>query len=448
MPNPPIGLGYLASILRENGHEAYIIDCAILKQSYSQIISQIKQINPDVIGITALSSYYSEMRNLSFAVRKLGLPIILGGVHATALPELSLKEYRAEFVVVGEGELTILELINNWNDIESRKKVRGVAYVENGKVKINPRRELIQNLDEIPFPAWDLINPLKYPREPHGHWIKRFPIAPILTTRGCPYSCSYCASTNFWGNKFRRRSPKNVVDEIEYLVDKFGIREIHIWDDNFTLIKKHVVGVCREILQRNLDLSLSCPNGVRIDRLNREVLKIMKRAGFYSLTFAIESGAQSVLDKANKNINLRIIPKITKLAKRMGFFIPSFFVFGLPGETYGTARKTIQFAKSLPLDSAVFFMAKPLPGSKLFEELLEKKDPEKINYDWFHFYVTRNQLILSDGKRKLMLPKDAYREFFFRPKQIFRFIKLAFTLYKGRTLLDVIKRVVRLLCRF
>lgn len=139
MPNPPIGLGYLAAILRERGHKAYIIDCAILKQSYSQILSQIKQINPDVIGITALSSYYSEMRNLSIAVRKLGLPIILGGVHATALPELSLKECRAEFVVVGEGELTILELINNWNDIESRKKVKGVAYIENGKVKNIPK---------------------------------------------------------------------------------------------------------------------------------------------------------------------------------------------------------------------------------------------------------------------------------------------------------------------
>ncbi|MHA1649172.1 MAG: B12-binding domain-containing radical SAM protein, partial [Candidatus Helarchaeota archaeon] len=245
MPNPPIGLGYLASVLRTHGHKVDIIDCAIMKESYTQIRSQIQAMNPDVLGITALSPYYNEMRILTRILRPLNIPILLGGVHVSALPELSLRECKADFVVRGEGEYTLLELMDKWFDEEGKKKIKGIAYLENNKFIKNPLRKLISNLDEIPFPAWDLINPLRYPPFPHGFSMKRSPVAPILTTRGCPYSCSYCASTQFWRRKFRRRSARNIVDEIEYLVNDFKIREIHIWDDNFTLMRKHVVEFCR-----------------------------------------------------------------------------------------------------------------------------------------------------------------------------------------------------------
>ena len=175
--------------------------------------------NPDVIGITALSSYYSEMRRLAKVLHILQIPIILGGVHVSALPEFSIRDCGADFVVVGEGELTTLELMDKWQDRKARKKINGIAYLENDQLKLNPPHEPILNLDELPFPAWDLINPLRYPLTPHGSTMKRYPVAPILTTRGCPYSCIYCASTQFWGHKFRRRSAQNVGDEIEYLVN-------------------------------------------------------------------------------------------------------------------------------------------------------------------------------------------------------------------------------------
>jgi radical SAM superfamily enzyme YgiQ (UPF0313 family) len=439
-PNPPLGLGYLAGILRAHGHRVDLLDCAIMKDSYTRIRDQIKALNPDVIGITALSSYYSEMRRLARVLHPLHIPIILGGVHVSALPELSLRECGADFVVIGEGELTTLELMDDWQDTITRKQLDGIAYLENGMFKRNPARQLISNLDELPFPAWDLINPLKYPFHPHGEIIKRFPVAPILTTRGCPYSCIYCASTQFWRRTFRKRSAKNIVDEIEYLVNTFKIREIHLWDDNFTLQKKHVVAFCREILQRKLDLTFACPNGVRIDYLNKEILTLMRRTGFYSLTFAIESGSQTILDKASKKIDLKVIPTMLKTAKKLGYIVPSFFIFGLPGETYTTARRTIQFAKNLPLDTAVFFMAKPLPGSRLFDDWMLKNDLMKINYDWFHFNEPTNQIILSDGKKKLKLPTDAYREFIFRPKQILRLLKM-FYFYPKRGMLQTIQRV-------
>jgi len=443
-PNPPIGLGYIGGTLRAYGHKVDILDCAILKESYHQITSRIKVINPDVIGITALSPYYTEMRLLARLLRKLKIPLILGGIHVSALPELCLRECGAEFAVIGEGESTTLELMDKWNDPENRNLIKGIAFIRNGKFILNSRRDLIQNLDDLPFPAWDLINPLKYPPHPHGQIMKRSPVAPILTTRGCPYSCAFCASTQFWGRKFRRRSAQNIGDEIEYLVQKFKIREIHIWDDNFTLLRKHVENFCREILRRKLDLTFSCPNGVRIDSLNRDLLKMMRQTGFYSLTFAIESGSQSILRKANKKIDLGGIPKIAKIAKQLGYILPSFFIFGLPGETYQTARRTIEFVKSLPLDIAAFFIASPLPGSKLFDNWVQEKNIIKFNYDWFHFHGIRDRLILTDGRNKLTLPSDAYREFNFRPKQIIRMLKVM-PFYSRKDFFDLIRRVFHLI---
>ncbi len=443
-PNPPIGLGYIASILRAHGHQVDFLDCAIMKDSYPQIRSRIKAMNPDVIGITALSAYYSEMRRLAYFLHPLQIPIILGGVHVSALPELSLKECGAEFVVQGEGELTTLELMDKWSDRAARKQINGIAYLENEEFKVNPRRELIPNLDDLPFPAWDLINPLRYPLQPHGEMINRYPVAPILTTRGCPYSCSYCASTQFWGHKFRKRSPKNIVDEIEYLVNTFKVREIHIWDDNFTLLKKHVIEFCREIRRRNLNLTFACPNGIRIDSLNKELLNLMKQTGFYSLTFAIESGSQMILDNANKRIDLRVIPKMVKLAKEMGFQIPAYFMLGFPGETYKTARQTIQLAKNLPIDRAAFFLVQVLPGSKLFNNQNKEKSINEIK-EAFHFFTFKKNIELTNGKNKLVLPKDALREFYLRPIQILRGILINIKLFQLRQLFSRISHVKKAL---
>ncbi|MHA1280723.1 MAG: B12-binding domain-containing radical SAM protein [Candidatus Helarchaeota archaeon] len=324
---------------------------------------------------------------------------------------------------------------------------RNRAYLEDGQFKRNPDRELIANLDDLPFPAWDLINPKKYPQIPHGRVMKRTPFAPIFTTRGCPYSCSYCSSCNFWRRKFRKRSAKNIVDEIEYLVKTFGIREIHIWDDNFTLVKSHVVEFCKEILRRKLDLTFCCPNGIRIDSLNEELLILMKRTGFFSLMFAIESGSQEILDRANKKLDLKIVPTIAKLAHDLGYYLPSYFIFGLPGETYKTARQSIEFAKSLPLNAMCSFSAKPLPGSQLFDTFFQHQDISKIDYDFFHFYGADTPIEVTDGTRKLVLPKDAFREFYFRPIQILRVIKDTIRLFHLSELIALIKNFFHFLVR-
>jgi len=423
MPYPHHGVGYMASILRKNGHEVHFIDCAILKQPYSQIIPQVESLNPDAIGITAVSANYTGMKKLARMLHKLKIPIILGGVHVSTLPELCLRECKADFAVLGEGELTILELMNNWQDEEKRKHIKGIAYIENDQFIKNPERELIQNLDDLPFPAWDLINPLRYPVNYVYFKTKRLPAAVIFTARGCPYNCAFCASTQFWKHKFRKRSPRNVVDEIEYLVREFGIREIQIGDDYFNYDKNHVIEICHEILKRKLDLTFSCPNGLRIENIDKKLLTIMRKTGFYEFTIAVESGSQSILNSVNKRLNLKKLRETVKLVKSLGFFLEGFIIFGLPGETYRTVRQSIQLIKSLPYDIMAWFTAKPLPGSRWFDQWVRDKDLTKINYDWFHFVDIENVLEYSDGKRTIKLPVDALKEYFFRPRHILRYLK-------------------------
>ena len=283
-PNPPLGLGYLAAVLEKNGYKVYIIDCGLLNINYEKVIDYLIKIKPILIGITSLTVHYNQMKKLSNLIKENSelkdIPLVLGGVHVTFLPETSIKECNADFCIIGEGEITLLELVNAIKNKTPLNEIKGLAFKQNDDIIINEPRDLIENLDELPFPAWHLIPPNLYPQDPHGHEYIRAPYAPIMTTRGCPFKCSYCASTNFWKNKFRRRSPKNVVDEIEFLMKNFGIREIHIWDDNFTLIKNHVIGICNEIIKRGLDLKLKCPNGVRVDSLDEKLLAKMKKAGF------------------------------------------------------------------------------------------------------------------------------------------------------------------------
>ncbi|MHA1129865.1 MAG: B12-binding domain-containing radical SAM protein, partial [Candidatus Helarchaeota archaeon] len=240
MPYPHHGIAYMAAFLRKHGHEVYFIDCAIIKESYAEIVQQVVRLNPDAIGITVVSAYYKEMKKLARLLKQLNIPIIIGGVHVTALPELSLRETGAKFAVLGEGELTILELMNLWEDKEKRKTIDGIAFIENGQFKRNNPRELIEDLDILPIPAYDLIDPRKYPLRYSYFKYKRLPVVPIFTSRGCPHTCTFCASGAFWQHQFRRRSAKNVVDEMEYLVKEFGIREIQIGDDYFNCSRKHV----------------------------------------------------------------------------------------------------------------------------------------------------------------------------------------------------------------
>lgn len=415
---PSLGLGYIASSLLARGHKVDIVDCLHKGIKPHDLLEIINNNKPDIIGITVFSLFFNEVRETIDLIKEnFGIPVVVGGPHVTAVPELTLKESRADFAVIGEGEATIVELVNVLNiGTTDFSKIKGIGYRDGGKIVITERRDIIKDLDAVPFPAWGPIKPEAYPPVSHGTFYKKFPIAPILTTRGCPFSCTFCASNKTWGRLLRKRSPQNVVDEIELLVRNHGIKEFHFEDDNLTASKEHVIGICREIMDRGLNIAWSCPNGVRIDCLDRERLEMMKASGCYMVTVGFESGDQEILDRAQKDIDLSKVPETVKMIRDAGIEVAGFFILGLPGETKETALKTIKFAKSLPIDTAKFHNFIPLPGTQIFNEWYEKQeggvDWSKIKLFGEAVYSTES---LSSGDLT-KLQRRAHREFYLRPR--------------------------------
>lgn len=445
-PNPPLGLGYLASALKEKGHKVILIDGQAMRLNNKEIVNYIKKIKPDLIGISALSSHYDEMVKLSNLIKNdnqtKNIPLVLGGIHVSSLPEQSLIDSKADYVVIGEGELTLTELVECLEKHGDLSEIKGLIYWEDKKIKKNEERELIDNLDSIPFPAWHLMPPTKYPKDPHGHEYIRYPYAPIITTRGCPFGCTYCASTNFWKRRIRLRSTKNIVDEIEFLVKKYGVKEIHIWDDNFTLIKNHVLGFCNEISKRNINITLKCPNGIRIDSLTPKILYNLRKIGLYQMALAVESGNQKILDNVKKQSNLKKISKILKIIKKFNIIARGFFMIGLPGDTIGTIYDTINFSLNNNFDFASFFIAQPLPGSEIFCEWIKNKDLSKITFDME--YTTDHRLSDINPKILKKLFIRALQKFYFRLgflKTVVKYPKITYIWVKN-VIVQLIRRFI------
>ncbi|MFC1854219.1 B12-binding domain-containing radical SAM protein, partial [candidate division CSSED10-310 bacterium] len=421
---PSLGIGYLASTLLKEKYEVEIIDCLARDINNEKLKDIIQKSQPDLIGFSVLSMFYNQTRGAIEKIRSISsAPIIVGGPHISALPEESLEELKPDFVVVGEGENTLLELANalkaRTNDFES---INGIYYKSNGSIHKTPARELIDDLDCIPFPAWHLMDPRSYPPIAHGTFYKRFPIAPIITTRGCPMQCSFCAAHHIWTRKLRRRSPKNVVDEIEFLHDTFGVKEFHFEDDCLTTVKKHILAICQEIVARNLDVVWACPNGVRIDSLDEEILRNMKKAGCYMMALGIESGSQELLDRAKKKLDLKLVPAVVETIKKVGIQTVGFFLLGLPGETKETIKQTVDLALDLPLDIAKFHNLIPLPQTEIFEQLSTEV---KQQIDWEKYNSFDQAVCETEGLSKdeiTRLQKWANKRFYLRPKTFLKTI--------------------------
>ncbi len=410
---PPLGLGYLAGALLKDGHDVILFDCIAKGIDNQKIIEILTKERPDVIGISVLSISFKNTIDLITLIRKnITTLVVIGGPHVSALPEYSLETSKADIAVIGEGENTFREIASG----KSLNEINGICFWSDNKIITTPSRPFIDDLDTIPFPAWSLIQPDNYPPTPHGAFYKKYPIAPITTTRGCPFNCIFCASKCTWKQKLRARSAMNVVDEIEYLHRNFGIQEFHFEDDNFTFSKKHAMAVCEEIIRRGLDIVWACPNGVRIDKLDKELIDTMKRSGCYLLAFGIESGSQEILDKMNKKLDLDIVPNIIKMVKDAGIETCGYFIVGLPDETYETIESTIELSLSLPLDRAQFSRFVPLPGTSIFDEWWEKD--KNIDWDMIN-HVGNNSIYCTKNLTKeelTELQRSAFRRFYFRPK--------------------------------
>jgi magnesium-protoporphyrin IX monomethyl ester (oxidative) cyclase len=293
----------------------------------------------------------------------------MGGAHPSTLPKRVLRDQNVDYVVIGEGELTMLNLLKTLSKGASFNEIDGFAYREEGKTVINPKKKFIEDLDSLPLPARHLLSMNEYfnAEAPHGPELMRKPFTSMITSRGCPFNCVFCSIHTIWGHKWRPRSPDNVLLEIEHLIDVYKIREIHFEDDNLTLDKRRIEKICDLILDRGLDVRWFTPNGVAIWTLDRNLLEKMKKSGCYKLCFGIESGCPQTLKFIKKPINLTRARQVIHWANDVGIWTHGFFVIGFPYETKEAIYETLRFAVESDLDFASFFIATPLPGTRLLE---------------------------------------------------------------------------------
>jgi len=404
---PPLGLAYVAAILEKEKYNVKILDVAAedfeneipvgdksIKYGlcFEEIEKRIKRFSPHIVGVScSLSNQFDSVKDICRIVKSINEDIItiIGGEHPSALPEESLKNKFVDFIIIGEGEKTTLQLIKCIEQGKEVSKIDGVAFKEKDKVIVKPKTKFIENLDELTFPARHLLPMEKYFKMslPQGLTYRKTPNTSMITSRGCSANCVFCATTNFWGNKHRARSPESVLSEIEYLVKTYGIKEIQFIDDNLTLDKERAIRIFKGM--KKFGLSWSTPQGIAAWTLDEELLKEMKESGCYEVTLAIESGDQHVLNKIiGKPGNLDAIRDLVKEMKRLKIMTKGFFVIGLPGETKKQILKTFRFASELNLDAASFFLATPLPGTRLLKICEERGYLRKgFNYNNIHFNI-------------------------------------------------------------
>ncbi|MHB8895198.1 MAG: B12-binding domain-containing radical SAM protein [Candidatus Geothermincolia bacterium] len=376
-----MGIGYLSSYLKREGHDVSLLDLNISPATRQGIIERVKAYRPDLVGVPIMCTGMDQVRDVVETVKRgSDVPVVIGGAQASALPEHSLRFTGADYVVVGEGEVTTSELVSALGSTGEVSGILGLGYSADGEFVLNAPRPLIEDLDSLPVPDWHLINPRNYRIAPVLSSAKAFPIAPVVTSRGCPFDCTFCAGKSIWGKTYRYRQSVAVVDEIEMLMQDYGVREIFMGDDNFNLKKSHAMEICEEIIRRRLNLSWACPNGVRVDSLKPDLLALMKRAGCHLLGLGIESGDQVVLDMAKKSLDLSIVPGVCKQIDDAGITAVGFFVLGLPGDTRESIEKTMKFSRDLPLKRAWFNILAPYPGSEIFEMYLKDRNIDSLEW--------------------------------------------------------------------
>ena len=416
--HPHLGLAYIAAVLEAERHAVRIIDIdaeALTHENLGKIIGSEK---PDMVGITATTPvFYSALKMAEIVRKNSSAYTVIGGIHATLMPVECAESSFIDFVVVGEGEKTIIELVNSILNKSDFANIKGLTYKKGKEIIQNEAREPIQDLDAIPFPARHLFKNQKY-TYPDA---LRYPASPIITSRGCPGNCTFCTAKFLHGKRFRCRSAENVLDEIESLIKDYGVREIHIWDDNFITNRNRVFAFRDGIIKRNINVLFSFPNGIRADFINRDILKALRDFGTYSVAIGVESGNQNILDMIQKGIKLEQIENAFKLAKEMKLETWGFFLLGLPGEDKNTMKDTIDFAIKLDPDIAKFHVLKPFPKSVVYEQL--KEQGLIVDENYIHYGIhTKPVHRLPDVSQEELLEwqQKAYRRFYMRPSKILK----------------------------
>jgi anaerobic magnesium-protoporphyrin IX monomethyl ester cyclase len=410
----PVGLGYIAESLEGEGIEYEVMDMNLGYRTRDLLV-RIDKFRPDCIGYGMFSlGYLDKYRQLGEIKRAFpSIPIVGGGHHFSTFRALSLQECEAiDFAAFGEGEATIVELCRG----ESPAKIPGMLYREDGAVRQGEARPFVTDLDAIPFPRYRKFELDKF----FSRTVSRRPKISIASSRGCPFLCTFCAAHLGAGRRFRPRSAGNVADEIEYWA-RLGVREFSFVDDNFTMNRERVYAFCDEIDKRGLKgLRLSMDNGIRADRVDREMMKRMKAAGFFRFAIGVESASNSVLERLKKGEKIETIERAVRDATELGFSVLLFFVVNHPGETWADLEKSVALARRYPVDEATFNNLVPYPNTELYhylkkENLMRMDYPEYLSWDPRHKQVpvfATHEMSIGERERALKMVFKVEREVF------------------------------------
>lgn len=404
----PLGIAYMAAVLNKNGHEAkvYNADYENKKdyanqreifeeyENYKSILNNlnhpiwkevkenIEKFSPDVVGLTMLTGTFKSTLNIAKLVKCINkkIMVVVGGVHPTLLPEECAKEESIDYVIVGEGEYSFLELVNG-NKLED---IKGLAYKKDGKVVVNEKRPYIQNLDELPFPARDsFLNPPTNPDE----------YGAIITGRGCPNQCTFCASKKLWNCMARFRSVENVFEEIKQVYDTYGTRFFEFRDDALTINMERAKKLFSLIIESNLKISWTCDT--RVDRIDKELLTLMKKAGCSRIKIGVESGSDRILKMVKKGITTEHVRKGVKLIKEVGIPFTIYLMIGFPTETEEEIKETLRLAKELNPNYFSLSILTPYFGTEMYNDYI-KNNGNLPNPHWEYFFHQSKDMILND----------------------------------------------------
>lgn len=414
---PSLGIGYLAAVLEANGYDVDVLDASALELTYDEIGEEVLKRNPDIISISALTPTIGVALDSADKIKQVkpDTVVVLGGYHPTFEYKSVLEEPSVDVVVRGEGEYTLLELVQTIENGGDLADVQGLAFHDenDNSLVLTSDRPIIQDLDELPFPAFHL-----FPMEKYRILNITTNVATIITTRGCPMQCSFCSSAALHGNRLRRRSYENVVDEIELRLKEENIDTIAFMDDTFTLNKKFVRDFCSEVKRRNLEFWWGCTS--RVDTLDEELLQTMKDAGCITIFIGVESADQQMLEKMNKNITVSKTVLAFKLARKVGIRTIASCVIGMPEDTRKTIQQTIEFVHELNPNYALYSLATPYPGTRFYNETF-KKNLIQIK-DWSKFTLSDPVLETIDCTITELrsIQKKAFIKFYLRPNYLIR----------------------------
>ena len=442
---PNLGLGYLATALRKDGFEVDVWDGMKKDMTRKKLEERLKTLDYDTLGVQVYTCSVEEAGNTLSLVKSLNPKItrIVGGAHISGDSENAMKQLDADYGFRGEAEIGLPKLLNKLIGDENSelKDIHHLIWREDGKLN---RNELspIKDVTALGLPSWDLIDPNEYPNAPIGAFVKSFPLATISCSRGCPHECTYCANKLIMGRALRARSQESIIEELDLLYNKYGVREYQIIDDTFTSKRSLAKSVCDEIIRRGWKLNITFPNGVRVESLDEELLKLLENAGCYSIGMAIESGSQRIVDHMKRRQNLEMVrEKVELVARTTKIRMTGFFIMGYPAEEREDILKTIKLARELPLKRAQFTIWIPVPGSEMTETL---KCEGKLNIKNLSGVVL-NQInyvpehLTEDELQKLL--RRAYFEFYFRPKII---LGLLSEIQSWEHFMNIIRRVKRM----